>query len=164
MAHDIILYRQKNKTDEWGRLARSPYEDSLFLEPAFEISLVFGRSLMEFLGIKYDHKNQQLKELDPINLGSDDITLKSLFPQRSYCTLQDRDLIKHKADIAILFKIANKSVAHLTSKLSNEQEHACLPKARKAIYDLLLKYVPEISKDKLWYHAQIESSEIRNIK
>lgn len=164
MSHDIILYRQKNKTDEWAHLTRSPYEDSLFLEAAFEISLVFGRSLMEFLGIKYDHKNNKLKELDIAKLSSDDITLKSLFPQRAYCTLQDSDLIKHNADIAMLFKIANKSVAHLTSTPSNEQEHACLPKARKGIYDLLLKYVPEISKDKLWYHTQIESLEIRNIK
>jgi len=113
MAHDIILCRQKNKTDEWARLARSPYEDSLFLEPAFEISLVFGRSLMEFPRIKYDHKNRQLKELDPIKLGSDDITLKSLFPQRAYCTLQDPDLIKHKADIAILFKVANKGSSRI---------------------------------------------------
>jgi ribosomal protein S15P/S13E len=164
MAHDIILYRQKNKIDEWARSARSPYEDSLFLEPAFEISLVFGRSLMEFLGIKYDRKNDKLKKLDPAKLDLDDITLKSLFPQRAFCTLQDPDLIKHEVDIAILFKVANKSVAHLTSKPSNEHEHARIPKARKAIYDLLLKYVPEMSKDKLWYHTQIESLEIRNIK
>lgn len=150
MAHDIILYRQRNKTDEWSRLTKSPYQDSIFLEPVFEASLVFGRGLMQFLGITFDKNSQPIM----FNSKTDDVTLKS-FPGRSYCGLSDSQLMQHSADIAVLFKIANKSVAHLTSTLSNDQEHNHIPNARKAIYDLVLKYLPELPKEKLWYHNEI---------
>ncbi len=151
MAHDIILYRQKNKTDEWSRLTKSPYQDSIFLEPVFEASLVFGRGLMQFLGINFDKNSQPIT----FNPKTDDVTLKYLFSSRSYCGLSDSLLIQHSADIAILFKVANKSVAHLTSSPSNDQEHNHIPNARKAIYDLVLKYLPELPKEKLWYHNEI---------
>jgi hypothetical protein len=58
--------------------------------------------------------------------------------------------------LATLYKIADKSVAHITSILTQEEEHGKLPEARKAIYDLTLKYIPEINKQKIWWHTQVD--------
>jgi len=158
MAWDIMMFRQKSNADNrYINLPISPYQDSLVIEPAFEISLVFGRALMQFLGISYEQKDGILKVL--INKSKqDDITLQSLFPDRLFCTLDDNDLKESESDIAILFRIANKSVAHLTSMVSSSEELERLPYARKAIYNLILKYVPEISKEKLWYNNEINNA------
>ena len=159
MAWDIMMYRLKNNVDkQYINLPISPYQDSLVIEPAFEISLVFGRALMQFIGISYEKKDEKLKEL-VINPKQDDITLKSLFPNRPFCPLADNDLKENASDIAILFRVANKSVAHLTGTVSNNVEHERLPYARIAIYDLVLKYVPEIPRKRLWYNNEIRSTQ-----
>jgi hypothetical protein len=156
MAWDIMMYRQKNNVDkQYVNLPISPYQDSLVIEPAFEISLVFGRALVQFIGISYGKKDKKLKKSNFTE--EDDITLKSLFPNRSFCLLTDDDLKENESDIETLFRVANKTVAHLTNTVSNNGEHERLPYARKAIYNLVLKYVPEIPKNKLWYNNEISS-------
>jgi len=155
MAWDIMMYRQKNNVyKQYVNLPISPFQDSLVIEPAFEISLVFGRALLQFIGISYE--DRKLKEL--IKPKKDDITLKSLFLNRPFCPLTDVDLKENESDIATLFRVANKSVAHLTSTVSNNREHEQLSYARKAIYNLVLKYVPEIPKNRLWYNNEVISN------
>jgi hypothetical protein len=109
---------------------------------------------MQFIGVSYEKKDGKLKNLN-INSNPDDITLKSIFPNRPFCPLNDEDLKENESDIATLFRVANKSVAHLTSTLSNNGEHERLPNARKAIYNLVLKHVPEIPKKGLWYNNEV---------
>ena len=150
MARDIMTYRQNNIFLSKNQKI-SPYEDSLVIEPAFEISLVFGRALLQFIGISYDKDG----EFESPRFRTDDVTLKSIFPNRAFCDKNDSLLKENNFAIAALFKIANKSVAHLTSKLSNDREHELLPRARKAIYHLVLKYVPEIDVNKLWYNNEV---------
>jgi hypothetical protein len=155
MARDIMTFRRaKDDSDTlYKGTGYHPYEDSIVIEPAFEISLVFGRVLLHFIGINYYDKTQEIGEFKPKK--SDDITLKSLFPEREYCKVSEKIVEVNKEAICILMKLANKSVAHLTKNQSNEDELQLLRSAKIAVYDLVLKYVPEIDKNKLWYNNEV---------
>lgn len=152
LAPDLITHRRN--TNISNDLKVKCYQDSLVLEPAFEISIVFGRALLHFLGIAYDQKTKDLKIFVP---KPDDFTIKTLFPDRAFCSLGDEIVVKNKTELCTIIKIANKSVAHLTTIVSNDEEHRQLENARIAIYRLVLKYIPEINKDKIWWHTQVGS-------
>ncbi|OIQ70707.1 hypothetical protein GALL_476780 [mine drainage metagenome] len=155
LAIDLIAHRRSLNISK--ELKSGCYQDSLVLEPAFEISIVFGRALLNFLGIGYNFKENTLTELEKIKnkIKPDDFTLQKLFPMRSFCSLNDEIIVKYNIELCTLMKIADKSVAHLTTKFSNDQEHLQLEPARKAIYQLILKYVPEINKKGIWWHEQV---------
>lgn len=150
LAPDLITHRRN--TDIPNEIKVRCYQDSLVLEPAFEISIIFGRALLHFLGIDYDRTVSDLKVFKP---KSDDLTIQSLFPGRPFCALNDTLVIQHKNALCLIIRIANKSVAHLTTVVSNDQEHRQLEDARKTIYQLILKYVPEINKNKIWWYNQV---------
>jgi hypothetical protein len=152
LAHDLMLHR-KNTESAYDELKESCYGDSLVLNPAFEISIVFGRALLQFLGLGYEYKANRLIVF---NKKADDYTIKDLFPNRSYCPLSDEIVIANGKELCTIMKIANKSVAHITTILSNGDEHELVKKARMSIYELMLKYVPEINKEKLWWYSQVE--------
>jgi hypothetical protein len=150
LAIDLISYRRISNFSKEMKL--NCYQDSLVLEPAFEISIVFGRSLLNFLGVGYNFKENKLKEHSS---RPDDITIQKLYPNKSFCSLNDDIIIENYIELCTLMKIADKSVAHLTSTLSNEKELEQLEKARKAIYKLILKHIPEIKKEKIWWYVQV---------
>ena len=158
MARDIMTFRRAKKDSDalYKGNGYHPYEDSIVIEPAFEISLVFGRVLLQFIGINYNDKTQELKEFESNK--SDDITLKSLFPERDYCKVSENILQINEDAICTLMKIANKSVAHLTKNQSNDAELQLLKSAKITVYDLVLKYIPEIDTTKLWYNNEVINS------
>jgi len=153
LAIDLITYRRSTSISEEMKV--KCYQDSLILEPAFEISIVFGRALLNFLGIGYHFQKNILKELK--NIRPDDITIQKLYPDRPFCSLKDEIIIQNNTELCTLMKIADKSVAHLTTIDSNENEHEQLAKARKAIYELVLKHIPEIKKERIWWHEQVKT-------
>ena len=150
MSPDLIRFRRGTQIS--NEMKRKCYEDSLVLEPAFEISIVFGRSLLNFLGITYDTKVNDLRRHQP---KADDLTIKDIYPQGDYCPLDEQLILDNKESLCTIIRIANKSVAHLTSTLSNQQEHERLESARLTIYNLVLKYIPDINKVEIWWHQQV---------
>ena len=150
LAPDLITHRRN--TDISNEIKVWCYQDSLVLEPAFEISIIFGRALLHFLGIDYDRTTLDLKVFRP---KPDDVTIESLFPCRPFCPLNDTLVIRYKTALCLIIRIANKSVAHLTTVVSNDQEHRQLEDAREIIYKLVLKYVPEINKSNIWWYTQV---------
>lgn len=159
LATDMITHRRN--TNISNEIKEKCYQDSLVLEPVFEISIIFGRALLHFLGIDFDRSISNLKVFQP---KPNDVTIQSLFPGRPFCPLNDELVMSTKESLCLIIKIANKSVAHLTTVLSSKEEHQQLAIARQTIYKLLLKYVPEINKvsgqDKvgIWWFEQVENS------
>ncbi len=152
LAPDLITHRRN--TTHSNELKVKCYQDSLVLEPTFEISIIFGRALLQFLGITYNVRESKLGVYSP---KPDDITIKSLFPERQFCPLDDEIIIQNQAELCTIIKIANKSVAHLTTVFSSGEEQQHLSNARMTIYKLILKYIPEINKQKIWWYTQVET-------
>jgi len=150
LAPDLITFRRTLNISQ--ELKLKCYQDSLVLEPAFEISIIFGRSLLNFLGITYDSKSKKLIKYSP---KSDDISLINIYPERDFCPLTEDLIVENYESLCTIIKLANKSVAHLTSTESNANEHSLLENARKTIYKLTLKYVPDINKKGIWWHEQV---------
>ena len=152
LAHDLIMHRKT--TSHFYSIRDSCYGDSTVVEPIFEISIIFGRTLLNFLGLTYDKENNKIKTIQPKN---DDLTIQSLFPNKNLCTPEDPIVKENHDELCTIIKLANKSVAHLTSEISETKtgDHDKLPKARIAIYNLMLKYVPEMNKDNIWWTTQM---------
>lgn len=153
MAHDMILHRKKQA--HFDEIKDRCYGDSLVVEPVFEISPIFGRSLLNFLGLGLDYKTNKINRKEPRGT---DFSIKNLFPEREFCALDDPIILQHNDNLATLIRIADKSVAHLTSVLTQESDHEKLPYARKAVYDLILKHIPEINKQNIWWYTQISQT------
>ena len=151
LSPDLITHRRG--TAKSHEMIESCYSDSLVLEPAFEISIVFGRALLQFLGIGLDPKSEDLYRHSP---RPNDLTIKSIYPHKDFVSLGDDLILPSRTNLCTIIKIANKSVAHLTSTQSNEGEHGQLEIARMTIYKLMLKHVPDINKQKIWWYDQVE--------
>ncbi len=151
LAHDLIMHRKT--TAHFHSIKDNCYGDSTVVEPIFEISIIFGRSLLNFLGLTFNQKNSKIETIQPKN---DDLTIQSLFPNKDFCSPDDPIVKENHDELCTIIKLANKSVAHLTSEISETKssDHDKLPKARLAIYNLMLKYVPEMNKDKIWWTTQ----------
>lgn len=150
LSPDLITFRRgTNISDD---LKIRCYQDSLVLEPTFEVSIIFARSLLNFLGITYDPKTSSLKVHAP---KGDDLTIKSIYPDREFCPLDDPIVVSNNESLRTIIKLANKSVAHLTATLSNEGEHNLLVDARFAVYRLMLKYIPDLNKNRIWWYSQV---------
>jgi hypothetical protein len=122
------------------------------VEPIFEISIIFARTLLNFIGLTYTRDNG----ISRFNAKSDDLTIKSLFPERDYCPLDEKIVTDNYDALCTIIKLANKSVAHMTSGVTQttSNDHDVLPQARKAVYELMIKYVPEMNKEKIWWTSQ----------
>jgi hypothetical protein len=154
LAYDLIMHRKKQ--NHFFPIKDNCYGDSLVVEPVFEISLIFARSLLNFIGISKQNKNDTLIAFMP---KTDDLTIQSLFPSKQFCPLNDQIVIDNYAALCMIIKLANKSVAHLTSEITEtlSTDHDVLLNARFAIYKLVLKYLPEINNQKIWWYTQIET-------
>ena len=151
LSTDLITHRREGNLSH--ELKHKCYQDSLILEPAFEISIIFGRSLLNFLGISYDPKTNDLIVHQP---RENDLTMKDIYPNKTLCPLTDQLLVDNKKSLCTIIKLANKSVAHLTTLMSSEEEHGLLKDARFTIYRLMLKYVPDVNKAGIWWYQQVE--------
>jgi len=153
LSPDLITHRRGTAIS--NEMRESCYKDSVVLEPAFEISIVFGRALLQFLGVGLDAKSGGLCNH---SARPNDLTIKSIYPDKDFVSLDDELIIPNRNSLSTIIKVANKSVAHLTSIQSNEGEHGQLETARMTIYRLMLKYVPDINKEGIWWYTQVESA------
>ena len=111
MAWDLYFSRRSAKTYEEESENKKCYWESEFLQPAFEISIVFARSLIHFLGL--GSKGNKL-----INFYSnkeDDVQIWHIIPGKQAYPLSKLNTIE-KQNLCNILKIANKSSAHLTQE------------------------------------------------
>jgi hypothetical protein len=151
LSPDLITHRRSTRIS--SDMIESCYKDSLILEPSFEVSILFGRALLQFLGIGLDPRSGDLASHSP---RPTDLTVKSIYPDRDFVQLDDELVVPNRTNFCTIIKIANKSVAHMTSTLSNADEHGQLEKARLTICQLMLKHVPDINKKNIWWYDQVE--------
>jgi len=138
MSHDIL-----EKT-----LPDNHTNRDLILKASFEDSIVFGRLLLNFLGIGIKRNNdreinRKMKtEVDDFNIENLGLTFVNL----------DNKLIKENYQaICILLKYANKTVAHCTSNFPSNGEQEQFKIAKKAIYELVINHITEIDRSKLMW-------------
>ena len=99
LSPDLITHRRLNAGEDKFKLAF--YSDSLTLEPSFEISIIFGRALLHFLGIGYDFNRNILITHQP---KKDDFTIKSLYPERGFCPLDDNIVKENERGLITIIK------------------------------------------------------------
>lgn len=164
LSPDLMAHRLKSNFS--NELKVKCYQDSLVVEPAFEISVIFGRSLLNFLGITYDSKANKLARHQP---KGDDVSLVDIYPNGSFCPLDEELLVQNHDSLSTIIKVANKSVAHLTSSVSTQDELLQLETARQTIYKLILKYVPDINKTGqvnkvgIWWYEQVVTVDLSGV-
>lgn len=150
-AWDLYVSRRKAEKYENETQELKCYWEGELLEPAFEISIVFGRSLLNFLGIKrgrYGLENfipSQIKKID-----EDTIFIWHINPDKKAYPVNLLK-VKEREHLINLIKIANKSVAHLTTKTSSKKELDSLIPARQIIYRIMLEYIEGLDTSKLWW-------------
>ena len=155
MAYDLFLFIQE-KYKQKG----SVYETGHVLNPAFETSLVFGRQLLEFLQIKKERKSDHLK-LSHAN-EDDDVTISRFNPNLSTLPRYDPLTIANEIHLFRLINTAHKATAHFTKTPTTDEAFNSLKQARSIIYELMVKYVPEILnypliwKEREYFHDAIQ--------
>jgi len=137
LSWDLFVYISKKYKNE-----RSVYATGHVLDPVLEISAVFGRQLLEFLKIKKPKNQDTLIEYSGHEM--DDITIDMLYPSMVSLPLNDSLTINNKIHLVRLIKVANKATAHFTRTSTTDEEFESMTIARMTIYDLMLKYVPDI--------------------
>lgn len=155
LAWDLMVYT-KHKYAGFNKSngLTSAYDNSLVLDPAFEISIVFGRQLLDFLRINYDSRKNALEDKIALNkkqTRSDDIFIDFLYPNMTSFPLGHPLTKKNDLQLLHLLKVANKAAAHLTTTCTTEPEFENLRIARQTIYELILHYVPDLNKDLIWW-------------
>lgn len=137
MAYDLYLFIQ-NKYKNEG----SVYSTGHVLEPAIEISLAFGRQLLEFLQIR---KNSYEMKLYCSKNKHEDITISMYNPSIKTLPFYDSLISRNEIHLVRLIHLAHKSVAHFTRHEPTIEEQGSLQQARIVICTLMLKYMPELS-------------------
>lgn len=157
MAYDIYnylfkKYEQKNKNEK----LTSIYCENHLLDPSYEIAIVFGRQLLDFLQIGHNlNRKKYIDKLDdPLvyknNIKDDDLFLSS-FPGVTTLPLQDPLIKRYDRQIKSIIKVANKASAHLTFSHTTEQEFLDVREIKPIIHDLCIKYVPNLPQENLWW-------------
>ena len=151
MAWNINVSRRSANNYEEENENKKCYWESEFLQPAFEISIVFARGLIQFLGlglkknklINFDIKKFDIKK-------EDDVYVWGVIPGKQAYPLSKLNKIEQK-DLCNILKIANKSSAHLTSNFSTDEEFDSLISGRKLVFRMVTEYVDNLDKTLLWW-------------
>jgi hypothetical protein len=154
LAWDLMVYvKEKYKRENERKKRTSAYGQSHVVEPALEISIVFGRQLLEFLKITWDRSTDKLTEFPQRNRKTypDDILIISLYPTLTTLPLRDPLVAANELHLTRLIKVANKAAAHLTTTSTTDDEFESMRIARQVIYELILKYVPDIATNDVWW-------------
>lgn len=159
-AWDLMIFtKEKYKTFNDKEKLESVFDNSLVLDPAFEISIIFVRQLLEFLRINYNYKKNDLEDFIATKKKTpkeDDIDITLLYPTMTSFPIDNsltRNNIEH---LKCLIKVANKAAAHLTSIETSKAEFESLKIARQIIYELILHYVPDLDIDLIWWTKKDE--------
>ena len=137
MAYDLYLFIQNKYRNN-----RSVYSTGHILEPAIEVSLAFGRQLLEFLQIK---KDQTSNKLYCSKTKDDNLTISLYNPNLTTLPFNDHLTSANEVHLVRLIFLAHKSVAHFSRHIPTADEQESLEQARKTIFHLMLKYMPELS-------------------
>ena len=148
-AWDLLIHR-RTKTGISNDLLRC-YSDSPVLDPAFEIAIVFGRGLLNFLGLTLRNDKVDYYVSDR----KDDVQIWDIIVGKQPYPLS-RLTIEEKDHLCNLIKVANKASAHLTTKTSSKAELDSLIPAKAIIYKMVMVYVDNLDKSKVWWHKEVE--------
>jgi hypothetical protein len=149
-AWDLYLTRRKAEKYEQEEKSLKCYWEGELLHPALEVSIVFGRSLLNFLGIARESnglvnfESHEIKDSD-----KDTVFIWHINPGKTSYSLNNIGSTD-QVHLVNLIKVANKSVAHLTTKTSEKQELDSLIPARKVIQKIVLDYVDGLDTSTLW--------------
>ena len=139
---DLFVYIKDKYKNE-----RSAYATGHLLDPALEISAVFGRQLLEFLKIKKTKNEDGF--VDYSGHENDDVTIDLLYPSMTSFPVQDALTVANKIHLVRLIKVANKATAHFTRTPTKDEEFESMKIARMVIHELILKYIPDIDKNEI---------------
>lgn len=92
LSPDLLEYRRS--LNEYSDIKVRCYEDNLVLDPSFEASIIFGRQLLNFIGITYDIKNKKLSQITKYK--DDDLKLTDLYPNNNFCHLNDEIIVQNE--------------------------------------------------------------------
>lgn len=146
MAWDIYILRRGNKKYEDAAPNKKCYFESEFLEPAFEISIVFARSLIQFLGLQT--KNDKLQYF--ASKIDEDVQIWDVIPGKQPYPLTKLNDLEQK-HLCNIIKIANKASAHMTTKFSTKEELDSLEPGREILFNMVLEYVDNLERKELWW-------------
>lgn len=159
-AWDIMMFvKEKYKTYNTKENLESAYDHSHIVDPALEISIVFGRQLLDFLRINYNPKDDLLEDFVALNKKSvraDDVSVTLFHPNMTSFPINNIITTNNQEHIKCLIKVANKAAAHLTTTETTSKEFESMKLARKDIYDLVLHYVPDLDKELVWWTKKDE--------
>jgi len=145
MSWDLFVYiKEKYKNDQ------SVYSTGHVLDPALEVSAIFGRQLLEFLKIK----KKENKLIEYTGRKIDDITIDFLYS--AAFPIQDILVQKNESDLVQLIKVADKATAHFTLTHTTDNEFISMQNARFVIYELILNYIPDLNKDEIRWEKRDE--------
>lgn len=110
-----------------------------------ESSILFGRQLLELIGIKHNKDG-----FIPVSKKyKDDILINDIFPKISLCSIDDPLLTDSSANILYLLTISNKRVAHNTFNDLERTEIERIHNAQESIHQLVEIMLPNIPRDNL---------------
>src|SRR6185312_12598296 len=101
MSWDLFKYIQEKYKNE-----RSVYLTGQILEPAFEVSAIFGRQLLGFLKIKKIKNKNELVKFSGND--SDDLTIDLFYPSNIGIFCLDELTEENQKDLINLIKVADK--------------------------------------------------------
>lgn len=157
LAHELMMHRLGSNTHP--KQSNGCYNDSLVVDPAFELGPLFARKLLHFLGVTMTKDQLGLKRKD--GFAVDDMRITDLGPEYTLCNLNDAILKEHENSLVTLLSLANKSIAHLTYVCTDESDHSQLQPAKLAILDLMLKYVHGLEINAIWWCKQVSRPQPR---
>jgi hypothetical protein len=159
-AWDLMMYtKDKYAAYNAKENNESVYTHSHILDPALEISIVFGRQLLDFLRINYNSTDDRLEDfiaLKKKGVRSDDIFITLFHPTMTSFPIDNTLTISNAEHIKCLIKVANKAAAHLTTTETTSAEFESMKIARQVIYDLILHYVPGLRNNIIWWEKRDE--------
>jgi hypothetical protein len=149
LAYDLMMHRKENGIKP--ELKESCYGDSPVIEPAFELGPIFGRVLLNFIGISADTTYSNIIRK---NWRNSDLRIMCLGSSFSPCDTNHQVIISNKDHILVMLKLADKCIAHLTTVKSQETDHHHLRPAKIATYKLVIEHLHGLNQDKIWWTTQ----------
>lgn len=141
MAWDLYISRRQANEYKDEAKDRKCYWESEFLDPAFEISIVFARSLIQFLGLSL--RNNKLEYF--VSKIDEDVQIWDVIPNKQPYPLSHLNPLEQK-NLCNIIKIANNASAHMTTKFSTSEEFDSLIPGRKLLFKMVLDYVDNLDK------------------
>ena len=151
-AWDLYITKRRSNSYEEESDDRKCNWESHYLDPAFEISIIFGRSLLQFLGLTC--RNNSLEYF--VSKMGEDVQIWDVVLGKPPYPLSELTAYE-KEHLCNIIKVANKASAHLTRKYSTTEELNSLAPGRKLIYKMVTSYVDGLDKSKLWWELEIKN-------